>query len=129
MQNRFLHYITIVCFAAISFAFAFENALFWQPVFREEISKPLKAYYLTGNPAAYLYEGNFQEIRIGGRVDKMDYRRRYDPVSAQNLNAGFYTVRHIDDRSFFSRVYPMMIIVSAIFSPQWKKIFMMIISV
>ncbi|MFO7840917.1 MAG: hypothetical protein R6V48_01975 [Fidelibacterota bacterium] len=102
MQNRVLYYITIVCLAGISFAFAFENALFWQPSFREDISQPLNAYYLTGNPAAYLYEGNFQEIRIGGRFDKMDYRRRYDPVSEQNLHAEFFTVRDIDNKSFFS---------------------------
>ena len=102
MKNKSIRYIILFCAAAISALPAFEGPLYWQPGLTGRFAEPLTGYALTGNPAAFIYEGNIQAIRIGGDLRNMAYRRSYDPAASRDLNAEYATVRRIDDRSFFS---------------------------
>ncbi len=101
MMSRILHFTAALFLAGTVALSAFENPLIWKPVFREKVDEPPGVYGLTGNPAAYRYEGDLSAFRLQGRFDDRDYRRTYDPVSMRNLNAGFLTVRNIDENAFF----------------------------
>ncbi|MFA6618341.1 MAG: DUF6850 family outer membrane beta-barrel protein [Candidatus Neomarinimicrobiota bacterium] len=101
-MNKIFSKTLILSFSLLLGLFAFEDVFTSRLNFSKIGNSKNNSYYLTGDPASFQFDGNLEMISTGFNYSDKAFKRTYDPTVIQNINASYYTLRQIDNKSFFA---------------------------
>lgn len=81
--------------------FAFED-VFSRDVDFKSVDNTSNSFYISGNPATLQYRNNIEMFWASLNYLDRNYKRTYDASVSQDVLASFYTLRKIDEKSFFA---------------------------
>jgi hypothetical protein len=100
-MNRTIKLLLIV-FSISSALLAFEDDFSLAANKIEVLKDPFNIYSLNYNPAGLPYVENKEVFNIRTFIGNNGYKRTFDAASYQNYNAEYWTLRKINDVSFFA---------------------------
>lgn len=101
-MNKILSKILLLSFSILLGLFAFEDVFTSRLNFSKIADTENNTYYLSKDPASFRFDGNLEMISSGFNYSDKAFKRTYDPTVIQNINVSYYTLRQINDRSFFA---------------------------
>jgi hypothetical protein len=101
-MNKILLKIFITLCSFIVGLFAFEDVFSRQIDFKKGFEERYNTAHLSYSPASILYTENIEIISICSAFSENLYKRTYDPSAVQDILARYYTLRQINETSFFA---------------------------